>query len=201
MPRRPGPDRRRHPRRPRDDRLPELQGHRPVGQQRGRDRRPRLAHQSEGAGAGAKVVAIDPRYTPTSAGADVWLPIRPGTDTALVDGMINYIIQQRAVRRDVPQEVHGRAVPRRPEDEEVPARQGRGLAATTTWWSTPTAALKPAGKAKKPELLGTHEAGGAPGPDGAAGADRRDGRVHARARGRDHRPSTERRAHARQAVG
>jgi anaerobic selenocysteine-containing dehydrogenase len=45
---------------------------------------------------GATVVAIDPRFTATSAGADLWVPIRPGTDTALIDGIINYVIQNKA---------------------------------------------------------------------------------------------------------
>lgn len=44
---------------------------------------------------GTKIVALDPRYTPTAAAADLWVPIRPGTDTALVDAMINWIIQNR----------------------------------------------------------------------------------------------------------
>jgi anaerobic dimethyl sulfoxide reductase subunit A len=44
---------------------------------------------------GATVVSIDPRYTPTAARSDLWLPIRPGTDTALVDGIINYVIQRK----------------------------------------------------------------------------------------------------------
>ncbi|MFN8629212.1 MAG: molybdopterin-dependent oxidoreductase [Chloroflexota bacterium] len=41
---------------------------------------------------GTKLVVLDPRFTPTAAAADVWVPIRPGTDTALIDGMINYVI-------------------------------------------------------------------------------------------------------------
>ncbi len=41
---------------------------------------------------GTKIVVLDPRFTPTAAGADVWVPIRPGTDGALVDGMINYVL-------------------------------------------------------------------------------------------------------------
>ena len=45
---------------------------------------------------GAVVVSIDPRFTSTSAGSDVWLPIRPGTDTALIDGVINHVIQNTA---------------------------------------------------------------------------------------------------------
>ena len=45
---------------------------------------------------GATVVAIDPRFTSTSAGSDMWLPIRPGTDVALIDGIINHVIQTKA---------------------------------------------------------------------------------------------------------
>jgi anaerobic selenocysteine-containing dehydrogenase len=44
---------------------------------------------------GATVVSIDPRFTATSAGSDAWLPVRPGTDTALIDAVINYIIQKK----------------------------------------------------------------------------------------------------------
>jgi anaerobic selenocysteine-containing dehydrogenase len=44
---------------------------------------------------GVTVVSIDPRFTPTSAKADVWLPVRPGADTALIDGVMNYVLQRR----------------------------------------------------------------------------------------------------------
>lgn len=49
---------------------------------------------------GAKIISIDPRYTPTAAGADLWVPIRPGTDTALVNGMMNWIIQHKRYNED-----------------------------------------------------------------------------------------------------
>ena len=42
--------------------------------------------------AGAKVVTIDPLYTPTAAHSDEWLPIKVGTDAALMCAMANYII-------------------------------------------------------------------------------------------------------------
>lgn len=41
---------------------------------------------------GVKTVCIDPRMTPDAAKADVWLPIRPGTDVALMLSWIKYII-------------------------------------------------------------------------------------------------------------
>lgn len=36
----------------------------------------------------ARMIVIDPRYTDTAAGReDEWIPIRPGTDAALVAGI------------------------------------------------------------------------------------------------------------------
>lgn len=42
---------------------------------------------------GVKTVVIDPRFTPDAAKANVWLPIRPGTDVALMLAWIRYIIE------------------------------------------------------------------------------------------------------------
>jgi molybdopterin-containing oxidoreductase family molybdopterin binding subunit len=44
---------------------------------------------------GTTVISIDPRFTPTSAKSDVWLPIRPGADTALIDGIMNYVLKRK----------------------------------------------------------------------------------------------------------
>jgi anaerobic selenocysteine-containing dehydrogenase len=41
---------------------------------------------------GAKLIVIDPRRTRSASMADVWLQIRPGTDCALLMGMVNYLI-------------------------------------------------------------------------------------------------------------
>ncbi len=41
---------------------------------------------------GVKVIAVDPRYTTTASKSDVWLPIRPGSDMALVLAFLNQII-------------------------------------------------------------------------------------------------------------
>jgi anaerobic dimethyl sulfoxide reductase subunit A len=44
---------------------------------------------------GAKVIHIDPRYTDTSVTAgDEWIPIRPGTDAALVSALAHVIITE-----------------------------------------------------------------------------------------------------------
>ncbi len=43
---------------------------------------------------GAKYIVIDPRRTRSAAEADIWLQLRPGTDCALLMGMINVIIAE-----------------------------------------------------------------------------------------------------------
>jgi len=43
---------------------------------------------------GSKIIVIDPRRTETAKMADIWLQLRPGTDTALLMSMINVIIEE-----------------------------------------------------------------------------------------------------------
>lgn len=45
--------------------------------------------------AGAKLIVVDPRRTAAAAKADVWLPVKVGTDGALALGMMNVIINER----------------------------------------------------------------------------------------------------------
>ncbi|HEI8865581.1 TPA: dimethyl sulfoxide reductase subunit A [Serratia odorifera] len=46
----------------------------------------------------ARMIVIDPRYTDTAAGReDEWIPIRPGTDAALVAGMAHVLIGENLV--------------------------------------------------------------------------------------------------------
>lgn len=49
---------------------------------------------------GVKTVVIDPRLTPDAAKADVWLPIRPGTDVALQMTWIRYILEHQLYNYD-----------------------------------------------------------------------------------------------------
>ena len=46
---------------------------------------------------GAKLIHVDPRFTRTSAMADIYAPIRAGTDIAFLGGLIKLRHQQRAV--------------------------------------------------------------------------------------------------------
>ena len=43
---------------------------------------------------GAKVIVVDPRFSNVAAKADYWLPIKPGTDTALLLAWLNVLINE-----------------------------------------------------------------------------------------------------------
>ncbi|MFV9672748.1 MAG: molybdopterin-containing oxidoreductase family protein [Acidimicrobiia bacterium] len=43
---------------------------------------------------GAQVIVVDPRFSSAAAKADYWLPIKPGTDTALLLAWINVLITE-----------------------------------------------------------------------------------------------------------
>ncbi len=49
---------------------------------------------------GAKMVTVDPRFSETAAQSDEWVPIIPGTDTALALGMIKIIIEENLYDAD-----------------------------------------------------------------------------------------------------
>ena len=42
---------------------------------------------------GAKLVIVDPRFSSSAAKADIWVQIKPGTDTAFMLGMMNYMVK------------------------------------------------------------------------------------------------------------
>jgi formate dehydrogenase major subunit len=49
---------------------------------------------------GAKIIHVDPRFTRTSATADMYARIRPGTDAAFLNTMINYILVHKLYDED-----------------------------------------------------------------------------------------------------
>jgi formate dehydrogenase major subunit len=49
---------------------------------------------------GARLIHVDPRFTRTSAMADLHVPIRAGTDIAFLGGIINYILENGREFRD-----------------------------------------------------------------------------------------------------
>jgi len=49
---------------------------------------------------GAKIISVDPRFTRTSARADIFAPMRAGTDIAFLSGMIKYILDNDIIQKD-----------------------------------------------------------------------------------------------------
>ena len=45
--------------------------------------------------AGVKTVVVDPNFSPDAVKADVWLPVRPGTDTKLLLSWFRYIFENK----------------------------------------------------------------------------------------------------------
>jgi formate dehydrogenase major subunit len=49
---------------------------------------------------GGKIIHVDPRFTRTSAMADIWVPLRAGSDIAMLGALINYVLQNGKDFRD-----------------------------------------------------------------------------------------------------
>lgn len=49
---------------------------------------------------GARLIVVDPRYSVAAAKADWWLPIRPGTDIALLLAWMNVLVEEGSYDRD-----------------------------------------------------------------------------------------------------
>jgi thiosulfate reductase/polysulfide reductase chain A len=59
-----------------------------------------VAAFAEGLKRGAKLVVVDPRFSTAASKADWWLPIRPGTDTALLLAWMNVLIGEKLYDKD-----------------------------------------------------------------------------------------------------
>ena len=51
-------------------------------------------------GHGAKIIHVDPRFTRTSAVADIYAPVRAGSDIAFLGGVINYVLNSETWNQD-----------------------------------------------------------------------------------------------------
>lgn len=49
---------------------------------------------------GAKLISVDPRFTRTSAKADIYTALRSGTDIAFLGGMIKYLLDNDLIQKD-----------------------------------------------------------------------------------------------------
>ncbi|UCG17381.1 MAG: formate dehydrogenase-N subunit alpha [Phycisphaerales bacterium] len=50
--------------------------------------------------AGAKLISVDPRFTRTSSKADIYAPLRSGTDIAFLGGMLKYILDNGLIHEE-----------------------------------------------------------------------------------------------------
>ncbi|GAB4589325.1 hypothetical protein Ntsu_71570 [Nocardia sp. IFM 10818] len=50
--------------------------------------------------AGAKLIVVDPRRTDTAARADLFLQLKPGTDLALLNGLLHLLVENGAIDKD-----------------------------------------------------------------------------------------------------
>ena len=49
---------------------------------------------------GATIIHVDPRFSRTSALADIWVPIRAGTDIVFLGGLIRHLIENELFFRE-----------------------------------------------------------------------------------------------------
>lgn len=49
---------------------------------------------------GAKLIVVDPRYSASAAKSDIWVPIKPGTDTAFLLAIMNYLVKEKKYDAD-----------------------------------------------------------------------------------------------------
>lgn len=49
---------------------------------------------------GAKLMVVDPRFNRTAAVADIYMPLRPGTDIAFLSGVIRYLLENDKIQHE-----------------------------------------------------------------------------------------------------
>ncbi len=113
---------------------------------------------------GATIVSIDPRFTASSAGSDAWLPIRPGTDAALADAVMNYIIQQKLYDSAYLLKYTVAPYLVDPKTKKWLRTSDVGLGGDDYVVATAAGKLAAAKSARNPQLLGTFAAGGMQAP-------------------------------------
>lgn len=59
-----------------------------------------FGHITKAKDRGAKLISVDPRFTRTSAKADIYAPLRSGTDVAFIGGMIKYVLDDMGQNPD-----------------------------------------------------------------------------------------------------
>ncbi len=106
---------------------------------------------------GATVIHVDPRYTRTSAAADVHVPLRGGTDIAFLGGVINYILENGRHFTDYVRHYTNARVIIKPEFQDVAELDGvfsgwdreEGVYEVSSWGYAGTSGELAAGKSKQ----------------------------------------------------
>ena len=49
---------------------------------------------------GAKLIVVDPRFTKSAALADLYAPLRPGSDLAFLGGVVNYALENERIQKE-----------------------------------------------------------------------------------------------------
>ena len=55
---------------------------------------------------GAKIIHVDPRFTRTSAMADIWVPLRAGSDIIFLGALVHYVLENNQEFRDYVVQLH-----------------------------------------------------------------------------------------------
>src|SRR4051812_48593722 len=122
---------------------------------------------------GAEVLHVDPRYTRTSAIADVHIPIRTGTDVAFLGGVINHILTTGSELREYVQHFTNGPVILKEEFQDTEELDGffsgwqeeDGAYKVDSWGYRGTSDELPAGKHKQVGDVSGDQAHGAHGMD------------------------------------
>ena len=120
---------------------------------------------------GATVMHVDPRYTRTSAMADLHVPLRPGSDIAFLGGVINYILENGREFREYVQAYTNARVILKEEFRDTDELDGKfsgwqeddGLYEVSSWGYAGTSGELAAGKSEQSADVSGDQAHGAHG--------------------------------------
>jgi formate dehydrogenase major subunit len=116
---------------------------------------------------GAKIIHVDPRFTRTSAMADIWVPLRAGSDIVFLGALIHYVLENNREFRDYVVHYTNAATILRDDFQDTEDLDGlfSGWNAEEKKYDPKTWLYKGAPAKKEGEQPGHSEAGGGHGKD------------------------------------
>jgi len=141
---------------------------------------------------GATVIHVDPRFTRTSAVADMHVALRAGTDIAFLGGLVNYVLSNDLYFRDyVVAYTNGPAIISQEfEDAEDLGGVFSGLDEETGSYDSSTWSYEGVEEAPAAGQRDPHQAGGPPSPESPAAHDETAGSGGPTVGGKPHRDET-----------